>query len=146
MLRKRIKSEADLALKSGNSREVEVLRFLVSLLDKKELSMPAGKMTEADELAVLQKELKHKEEAKKMFADGGRADLVAEVDYEIEVLKQYLPAEMEDDEIRKVVVEVVGAQSIAPVPFGVVMGETMKRLGGRVSGDRVALIVKECLM
>ncbi len=143
MLRDTIKQEVVKALKAGDERRVETLRFLVSLLDKRALDLPVGAMKDEEELAVLRKELKHKEEAKEMFVKGERSDLVAETDYEIEVLREYLPPEINDEEIRKVVTEIVGNNSGAN--FGMVMGMVMKRLAGQVSGDRVASIVKECL-
>lgn len=145
MLKDKIRQAAAAALKIGEVKKVETLRFLVSLIEKKELALSLGQMKEEDEIAVLRKELKDKQEAREMFVRGGRDDLVVEVEKEIEILKEYLPAEMSDEEIEKMVREVVGAQSIAPVQFGMVMGETMKRVAGRAGGERVARIVKECL-
>lgn len=143
MLRDKIKDDAVIALKAGEKRKVEVLRFLISLIDKKELELPVGSLTEEVVLGVLQKELKHKEESKAMFVAGNRTDLVAEVEEEMGILKSYLPAEMSQDEVKQVVMTVVAEKG---KNFGMVMGETMKRLAGRVSGDKVAAIVKECLM
>ena len=76
MLKDKLKLESVNALKAHDQKLVDVLRFLVSLIDKKELQLPAGKMTEADEIAVLRKELKNKEESREMFAKAGRGDLV----------------------------------------------------------------------
>jgi len=104
--------------------------------------LPVGQMTEADEVKVLRKELKNKEEAKEMFAKGNRGDLVAQLDYEIELVKSYLPAEITEDEIRKVVGEVVEA---GEVNFGLVMKEVMIRLKGEAEGSLVSKIVKEKL-
>lgn len=142
MLKDRIKQDSVLALKSGNQRDVDALRYLVSLLDKKELSMEAGLMTEEDEVNVLRKEMKNKEESVEMFVKGGRDDLAADVRYEITLLSQYLPTELTEDEVRSIVEEI---KAIKGSVFGVVMGETMKRIAGRASGDKVARVVKECL-
>jgi uncharacterized protein YqeY len=67
MWRDKIKKEAVDALKSGDRKKVEVLRFLVSLIDKREMQLPPGALTEAEEINVLRKELKNKEEAGKCF-------------------------------------------------------------------------------
>lgn len=141
MLKDKLKQAAAAALKSGEPEKVEALRFLVSLIDKKELQLPPGKMEEEDEVAVLRKELKNKEEAREMFVKGKRDDLVIEVDYEIEVLRPYLPREMSEEEVRKVVKQVMTESDL--VNFGQIMGEVMKRVAGRAGGDRVAKIVKE---
>ena len=67
MWRNKIKEDSDIALKSGNKRLVGVLRYLLSILDKRELQLPKGEMSVTEEMAVLRKELKNKEEARDMF-------------------------------------------------------------------------------
>ena len=107
MWRNKIKVDADEALKLGDSEKVGVLRYLISIIDKKALTLPPDLMTEKDELGVLQKELKNKQEAREMFEKGNRVDLVAQQDYEIELLQQYLPKAMEETELEKIVDEVM---------------------------------------
>jgi uncharacterized protein YqeY len=140
MLRDKIKKESVEALKSHDQKLVDVLRFLISLIDKKELQLPVGQMTEADEVGVLRKELKNKEESKEMFVKGGRSDLVEEMDYEIGVVKEYLPKEISEDQIKEVVTQVVAEKGNN---FGLVMKEVMSKLGGAVDGGVVSRIVKE---
>lgn len=140
MWRDQIKKEAVEALKQGDSKKVNVLRYLVSLIDKRELQLPPEGLTEAEEINVLRKELKNKEEAREMFLKAERQDLVEEQDYEIEIVNKYLPKELGEEEIRKIVTEVINEKGRV---FGMVMGETMKRVMGRVGGDLVSRIVKE---
>lgn len=142
MWKDKIKEEAMMALKNHDQRLVDVLRYLVSLIDKKGLSLPPDKMTEAEEIAVLRKELKNKEESREMFLKAGRQDLVLQLDFEIEVVKKYLPKEMDEVELRKVV-ETVTAET--EKNFGIVMREVMKKVGGQASGEAVARIVKEVI-
>jgi uncharacterized protein len=142
MLKDKLKKDSAEALKNHNQKMVDTLRFLISLIDKKELSLPVGEMTEAEEIRVLRKELKNKEESREMFVRGDRSDLVAQLDYEIEIVKSYLPAEITEDQIKKVVDEVIGGKENN---FGLVMKEVMTKLGGEVEGLVVAKIVKEKL-
>jgi len=142
MLKDKLKRDSTEALKNHDQKMVDTLRFLISLIDKKELSLPVGEMTEAEEVRVLRKELKNKEESREMFVKGGRNDLVAQLDYEIEIVKSYLPAEITEDQIKKVVDEVIGGKENN---FGLVMKEVMTKLGGEVEGLVVAKIVKEKL-
>ena len=142
MLKDKLKKDSAEALKNHNQKMVDTLRFLISLIDKKELSLPVGEMTEAEEVRVLRKELKNKEESREMFVKGGRNDLVAQLDYEIEIVKSYLPAEITEDQIKKVVDEIIGGKENN---FGLVMKEVMTKLGGEVEGLVVAKIVKEKL-
>jgi uncharacterized protein YqeY len=77
-----------------------------------------------------------------MFVKGNREDLVKSLDYEISVLKEYLPLEMSDDDLRKLVEEVIGEVGNN---FGLVMREVIKRSGGTVGGEKVSKLVKELL-
>jgi uncharacterized protein len=140
MLKDKIKQESVEALKNHDQKLVDVLRFLVSLIDKKELQLPVGKMTENDEIGVLRKELKDKEESREMFLKAGRSDLVEQLDYEIEKVKSYLPAEITEEQIRKLVDEIVVEKGNN---FGLVMKEVMVKLGGLVDGGIVSGVVRE---
>lgn len=140
MWRDQIKQEVIVALKSGNKKKVEVLRFLVSLIDKRELQLPPDGLTEVEEINVLRKELRNKEEARDMFLKANREDLVKEQDYEIEIVKSYLPKELDEEELRKIVKKIISEKGNN---FGAVMGETMKMVVGKASGDVVSKIVKE---
>lgn len=143
MWRDKIKIEVVEALKSGDKKRVEVLRFLVSLIDKRGLQLPPDGMTEAEEINVLRKELRNKEEAREMFLKAGREDLVKEQDYEIEIVSGYLPKELSESELKKIVDEVVSEKGKI---FGAVMGETMKRVAGKANGEAVSKVVKEALL
>jgi len=139
--RQKIKSDSILALKAGDKRLVSVLRYLTSLIDKRELAMPVSlSMTEEIVMEVLRKELKNKKESRLMFEKGGRVDLVAEVDFEIEVLSAYLPAEIGQEEIRKEVVKVIEEKGVV---FGEIMKQVMTKFKGEVDGQVVSSIVKE---
>ncbi len=140
MLKDKLKKESIEALKSHDQKRVDVLRFLISLIDKKELQLPVGKMTDAEEIGVLRKELKNKEESKEMFLKANRVDLVQQLDYEIEVVKGYLPAEISQGQIEKVVVDVIADKGNN---FGLVMREVMVKLNGAVDGGVISKIVKE---
>jgi len=140
MLRDKLKKESIEALKSHNQKLVDVLRFLISLIDKKEMQLPVGKMTENDEIGVLRKELKNKDESREMFLKANRTDLVEQLDYEIEIVKGYLPAEITKEQIEQTVVDVIAEKGNN---FGLVMKEVMSKLGGAVDGGVISQIVKE---
>ena len=142
MLKDKIKKESVDALKAHDQKLVDVLRFLISLIDKKELQLPAGQLTENDEIVVLRKELKNKEESREMFLKAGRNDLVEQMDYEIGIVKGYLPAEVSSEDIGKIVDEVINENGNN---FGLVMREVMSRLGGSVDGGVISGIVREIL-
>lgn len=142
MIKDKLKIDSVEALKKHENTKVDVLRFLISLIDKKEMQLPVGQMTESDELVVLRKELKNKEESKEMFLKGNRNDLVEQLNYEIEVLKTYLPQAIEENQVIEVVEKIILDKGNN---FGLVMKETMAQLGGAVDGSLVSRIVREKL-
>lgn len=142
-LRNKLKEDSVIALKAHDAKRVEVLRFLISLIDKKEMQLPPGTMKEEDEVGVLRKELKNKEESKAMFEKASRSDLVAEVNSEIEIVNEYLPKQMEEAEIVQIAKEVLAANPNAN--FGMLMGAVMKKVAGRAGGDVVGKVVKEMM-
>lgn len=142
LVKEKIKQAVLAAMKAHDQQLVDALRYLVSLIDKREYQLPPDGMTDAEEVNVLRKELKNKEESREMFVKAGRNDLVTQLDYEIALVKEYLPKEMTEEEVAGVVDEVIagGANN-----FGMVMGQVMKRVTGRVGGEVVTRIVKEKL-
>ena len=142
MMRDKLKKDSFDALKNRDNRRVDVLRFLISLIDKKELQLPPDGLTEAEEIAVLRKELKNKEESREMFLKASRQDLVDQLDYEISIVKEYLPAEMGEDKISEIVEQVIAEKGNN---FGMIMKEVMIKTGGLVDGSVISRIVKEKL-
>ncbi len=139
-MKDKLKADTILSIKNRNQARVDVLRFLISLIDKKALTLPPGEMTETEEIAVLRKELKNKEETREMFVKANRDDLIKQLDYEISVVKEYLPAEMTDDELNEIISIAVNELGNN---FGGVMKAVMTKVAGRVGGDKIANLVKE---
>lgn len=139
-MRNKLKQDSFDALKNRDNKRVDVLRFLISLIDKKELQLPPGDMTEVEEIGVLRKELKNKEESREMFLKAGRQDLVDQLDYEIVVVKEYLPQEISEEKIKEIVEQAVAANENN---FGLIMREVMAKTGGSVDGSVISKMVKE---
>ncbi len=140
-IEEKIRQDFQRALKAGEKEAAETRRYLLSLLQKQALRQEKG-LTEEAALAILQKELKAKQEAREMFAKAGRQDLLAKEEKEIAILKQYLPAELSDEEIKKVI---TAEKATGKTDFGSLMGAVMARVKGRADGRRVATLVKEAL-
>ncbi|HPT66257.1 MAG TPA: GatB/YqeY domain-containing protein [Candidatus Woesebacteria bacterium] len=139
-MRNKLKQDSFDALKNRDNKRVDVLRFLISLIDKKELQLPPGGMTEAEEIGVLRKELKNKEESREMFLKAARQDLVDQLDYEITIVKEYLPAEVSEEKIIEIIEQVMAEKGNN---FGLIMKEVMIKMGGAVDGGVISKIVKE---
>ena len=97
-------------------------------------------------LAVLMKEVKMRQDSLEEFKKANRAELVAQAEEEIAILKAYLPEALSDDELKAIVAETiaeVGATSIKEM--GKVMPKVMAKTKGRADGKRINAIVRELL-
>ena len=142
---KKISADVVTAMKAGDKFRTSVLRMAKSELNKAALDKGV-ELDEAAAIVVLQREVKRREEAAQAYRDAGREDRAAGETQEGEILRTYLPAQMDEDEIREIVAEVVketGASS--PRDFGKVMTPVMVKVAGRADGKLVKQIVDKTL-
>ena len=143
-LLEQVQQDITAAMKSGERPRAQALRLVSSELQKAHKEAAAG--TQADEVAVLQRERKRRVEAATAYRDAGRDDLAAQEESEAELIDAYLPAQLTDDELHAIVGDVVAETGAAsPKEMGRVMSEVMPRVNGRADGKRVSAIVREKL-
>ena len=135
-----VKSDLTAAMKAGDRDRVGILRLVLSELQK------AAKDGSADEQAVLRRERKRRLESASAFRDGGRPELAEAEDREAELIASYLPAELDDAALARLVADAVAeAGATSPRDMGPVMKLVLSRAGGRADGKRVSALVKEAL-
>jgi uncharacterized protein YqeY len=142
-LLERVKDDTTAALKAGDRERVGALRLVVAELQRAHKEA-AG--SEADEVAVLQRERKRRLESAEAYRDGGREDLAAGEEREAELIAAYLPEQLSDEELHAIVGDAVaetGASS--PRDMGQVMKASMARVAGRADGRRVSALAQEAL-
>jgi uncharacterized protein YqeY len=103
-------------------------------------------LTDQEELQVLQRERKRRVEAAEAFRAAGREEQAEDEEYELEVLEDYMPDPLSDDDLEEIVDHViaeVGATSMGD--FGRVMADVMPQVSGRADGSAVSQIVREKL-
>ncbi|MDP3710534.1 MAG: GatB/YqeY domain-containing protein [bacterium] len=148
MLKEKIEAELKDAMKEKAELKVSVLRMFLSSLRNKAIEKRAKgmEMTEDDMVAIMRSEVKKRKDSIQEFNKGGRKDLVDKEEAELKLLENYLPAEMSDEDLEKIVKKVL--ETIGPVTikdFGRVIGQVMKETKGQASGDRVSSTVKKFL-
>ncbi len=147
-LKERIAEDMKAAMKSGDKLRLETLRTLRAVLMEKEIELRgSGKqVTPEDEVAVLSSAAKKRRESIEQFKAGGRMDLAEQETAELSIIQEYMPKQMSEDEVRRVVEEVVttvGASSAKD--FGKVMPLVMKQLKGKADGKLIQELVKRRL-
>lgn len=146
-LNERLMEDMKAAMKAGpeGKTRLEVIRFLRSAMKNAEIDKHAP-LTDDDILGIISKQVKQLRESMVEFDKGGRQDLVAKAQAEVDVLSTYLPQQMSEAEVRELarqVIAEVGAQG--PKEMGKVMGPLMARTKGRADGKLVNQVVKELL-
>ena len=140
----KIETEIKNAMRAKNAPALDVLRLIKSAVAMKEIEM-GKEATEDDVLAILKTYLKQQEDAKVSFVAGGRAGLGAKAEAGIALVKQYLPASMPEEELRKLVQMKIVELQATPAMMGKLIGAVMKEAGGKADGAMVQKVVKELL-
>ena len=135
-----VKTDLTDAMRAGDRDRVGRLRLLLSELQK------AEKDGTSDEIAVLRRERKRRLDAAEQFRDAGRPELASGEEAEAALIEGYLPAEISDDELRKLVEDAVASSGASsPQDMGAVMKAVMPAVDGRADGKRVSAHVREVL-
>ena len=140
-----IEDELKDAMRDRDSERRDALRLILNSLknSEKELQRP---LSEDEELQVLQRERKKRVEAAEAFRSGGREEQAEAEERELEILEEFMPEPLSEDEIEEIVDDViaeVGATSIADL--GRVMADVMPQVAGRADGSAVSQLVREKL-
>jgi uncharacterized protein len=106
----------------------------------------SAEVSEAAEMAILNKLYKQRMEAADIYRTQGRTDLLEDEVRQSDIIKQYLPAQMTEEEIRKAVAEIIARVGAAgPSDLGKVMGTASKEMAGKADGKLISAIAKELL-
>lgn len=141
-LKEKISSDLKSALKEKNARKTSVLRMLLS--DLKNLEIESRKpAADADVMKILSGSAKRHQDSIEQFKTGGRADLVAQEEEELAIIKNYLPEQLSDSEVAKLVDEAIAETGAATAAdFGKAMKAVMLKLAGRANGQTVSQMLK----
>lgn len=146
-IKDQIMADLKQAMKDKDQDRLRVLRSLkANLLDREISERKEGEASLSNEqtIEVLMKAAKQRKESIEQFEEGGRDDLVDSEKEELEIINEYLPEMLSEDEIREVArekIEQMGAENMADM--GKVMGAVMQELKGKAEGSLVSKVVKE---
>ena len=141
----RMEEEVKQAMLARDNERRDTLRLILSSLKsaEKELQRP---LSDDEELQVLQRERKRRIEAEEAFRTGGRPEQAEGEQRELEVLREFMPEPLSEDELEEIVDDAIaenGATSMRD--FGRVMADVMPQISGRADGSEVSQIVREKL-
>lgn len=151
-LEKQIHDDMVAAMRAKDKTLTTTLRMAIAALKKEKVAGDvARELTEEEEVAVLQREVRARKDSAQAYIDGGRPELAEAETAEAEVLSKYLPAMLTDEELDQIIADEVQAAADASgeKPTMKQMGQIMKavnaKVSGRAEGATVASKVKQAL-
>ena len=135
------------AMKAKNAPALESLRAIKSavLLQKSEAGA-SDKMSEDEEIKLLQKLVKQRRDSAAIFREQSRVDLAESEEAQAEIIARFLPEQLSEEEVGKVIESIIaqtGASSMKDM--GKVMGMASKQLAGKADGKTISTLVKQLL-
>lgn len=144
-LQQQVMEQLKTAMKAKDTVALESLRAIKSALLMAQTSGD-GALSEDDEVKLVQKLVKQRKDSATIFIEQGREDLAEPELAQITVLEQFLPEQLADAEIVKVVVQTIADTGASGMKdMGKVMGMVSKKLAGQADGKTISSIVKNKL-
>ncbi|MBI2595474.1 GatB/YqeY domain-containing protein [Candidatus Daviesbacteria bacterium] len=144
-MEEKLKADLKQAQLARDILRVSTLRLLISEINNAKIQK-GDSLSGQEMINIIRRELKKRTEAAAGFRQGSREELAGKEEAEAEILKAYLPVQMTDEELTKVVGEVITEEGVTSLQdTGRVIGVVMGRVAGKADGGRVSVLVKEKL-
>lgn len=148
-LKDRLRTDLTAAIKARDEVRSSTLRMVLTAITNAEVAgKEARELSDEDVIGVLSTEAKKRREAATAFAEGGRDEMAAKETAEAAVLADYLPAQLDEQEIADIVtaaIEQTGSAGEGMKAMGKVMGVVQPQVKGRADGGAVAAEVRRQL-
>lgn len=140
-----IKTDAMKAMKEQDSARTAVLRLLISGFKNEEIKL-GHELSEEETVKVLQKEAKQRRDSIEAYSKANRPELAEAEQAELEIITSYLPQQMSEEEIGKIVDQVIAETGATDTSqMGTVIGAAMKQIAGKADGASVSKVVRQKL-
>lgn len=144
-MRERILADLVAAMKNQDKEKLAVLRMVKGAIQLEEINLK-HELTDDEVLTVLVRQIKTRKESIAEFEKGNRSDLIEATNKEIEILNAYMPAQLSDDEVLKIIEDAFNeVKPESPKDMGKIMGLVTPKLKGKTDMSKVSQIIKEKL-
>jgi len=147
-LKERIQNDIYVALKQGDRQTATTLRLLMAAIKDREIALKKRDegLSDQEVVEVLQREIKKRRDSIEAFTHGSRQDLADKEVGELQILAEYLPPQMSEDELKKeVMLAIQEAGASSPQDVGSVMKALMSHLRGKIDGKKAMEIATHML-
>jgi uncharacterized protein YqeY len=141
----RIEAEVKAAMKSGEKEKLSTLRMLLAEI-KNERIRRGDDLDEDGFVSLVRKAIKQREDSITQYRAGGREELAAKEQSELATLNAYLPAQVDEGQIRAAIEEIVTEKGLSgPAAMGPIMKGVIARFGTSADGATINRIAREVL-
>ena len=140
----RLTEDMKAAMKSGDQVRLSVIRQLRSQIKNAQLAPgKGGELTDEEILRVVSNAAKKAKEAIELYKQGDRQDLVEKESAELAIIQEYLPEQLSEDEIARIIDAVIAEENATSMKdMGRVMGKVMQQVRGKADGKLVQQLVR----
>ncbi|TWI52653.1 GatB/YqeY domain-containing protein [Halalkalibacter nanhaiisediminis] len=144
-LLERLNQDMKNAMKNKEKVKLSVIRMVKSSLQNEQIKL-GRELTDDDSLTVLNRELKQRKDSLHEFEQANREDLASKLRDEIAVLEAYMPEQLSEEEVSKIVQDTISeVGATTKVDMGKVMGAIMPKVKGKADGGLVNRLVQQHL-
>lgn len=144
-MKQRLLDDIVSAMKQKDKEVLSVLRMVKGAVQLEEINKK-GDLTDEEFIGVIAKQIKTRKESVLEFEKAGRTDLVDKTNNEIEILNKYMPEQLSEEEVNKIITEAFNTiNPTSQSDMGKLMGFVTPKLKGRADMSSVSKIIKEKL-
>lgn len=144
-LKDKLMEDLKSAMRNKDKLRKDTITMVRAAIKQKEVD-DRVELNDQDVIDILTKQLKEKKHSIEEFKKGDRQDLIEQTNKEIDVLLDYLPKQLGEDELRQIIQETMNENNIDSVKdMGTLMKNIMPKVKGRADGNTVSKIAKELL-
>ncbi|WP_112181353.1 MULTISPECIES: GatB/YqeY domain-containing protein [Paraliobacillus] len=146
LLTERLNQDMKIAMKSRDKETLSVIRMVKASLQNEAIKLGKDALTEEEELTILSRELKQRNDSLHEFKEAGRMDLVEKLEVELDVLQVYMPEQLSNEELEEIVLQTIEeVNATSKKEMGKVMGALMPKVKGKADGTVVQKLVQKHL-
>jgi uncharacterized protein len=134
------------AMKNKDKERLSVIRMVKASIQNESIKLGKSELSEDEDLTILSRELKQRKDSLQEFKSAGRDDLVEKLETEINIIQEYMPEQLSEEELKAIVLETIqetGASS--KKDMGKVMSQLMPKVKGKADGSKINKLVQELL-
>jgi uncharacterized protein len=134
------------AMKNKEKDKLVVIRMVKAALQNEAIKLGKDELSDEEDLTVLSRELKQRKDSLQEFQKADRLDLVEKTQAEIDILIDYMPKQLSEEEVSEIVKQTISeVNATSKADMGKVMGALMPKVKGKADGSLVNKLVQQLL-